>query len=77
LAKAEERVARKNLEFNEGNPCSTSLLSVNKDLALDCLQQIGINLGVSSVEKDNNLYNLLGLESKREVGELGVLSRIG
>jgi hypothetical protein len=77
LAKAEERVARENLEFNEGNPCSTSLLSVNKDLALDCLQQIGINLGVSSVEKDNNLYNLLGLESKREVGELGVLSRIG
>jgi hypothetical protein len=59
LAKAEERVARKNLEFNEGNPCSSSLLSVNKDLALDCLQQIGINLGVSSVEKDYNFYNLL------------------
>jgi hypothetical protein len=29
LAKAEERVSRKNLEFNEGNPCHTSLLSVN------------------------------------------------
>jgi hypothetical protein len=39
LAKAEERVARKNLEFNEGNLCSTSLFSVNKDLALDCLQK--------------------------------------
>jgi hypothetical protein len=71
LAKAEERVARKNLEFNEGNPCSTSLFSVNKDLALDCLHNIGINLGVSSVEKDLNLYNLLELESEREVCELG------
>jgi hypothetical protein len=59
LAKAEERVAKKNLEFNEGNPRSSSLFSVNKDLALDCLQQIGINLGVSSVEKDYNFYNLL------------------
>jgi hypothetical protein len=77
LAKAEERVARKNLEFNEGNPCSPSLLSVNKDLALDCLQQIEINLGVFSVEKDSNLYILLELELEREVGELGGLSRIG
>jgi hypothetical protein len=51
LAKAEERVARKNLEFKEGNPCPTSLLSVNKDLALNCLQQIGLNLGESSLEK--------------------------
>jgi purine-nucleoside phosphorylase len=77
LAKAEERVAKKNLEFNEGNPCSTSLFSVNKDLALDCLQNIGINLGVFSVEKDINLYNLVELESEMEVGELGSLNRIG
>jgi hypothetical protein len=78
LAKAEERVARKNLEFNEGNPCSTSLLSVNKDLALDCLQQIGINLGVFVVEKESNFYNLMEIESGREVGELGGgLNRIG
>jgi hypothetical protein len=41
LAKAEERVVRKNLEFNEGNPCYTTLFPVNKDLALDCLQNIG------------------------------------
>jgi hypothetical protein len=75
--KVEDRVARKNLEFNDGNPCFTSLFSVNKDLALDCLQHIGINLGVSSVEKDINLYNLMELESEREVGELGRLSRIG
>jgi hypothetical protein len=44
LVKAEERVARKNIEFSAGNPWSTYLLSVNKYLALDCLQQIGINL---------------------------------
>jgi hypothetical protein len=68
LAKAEVRVARKNLEFNEGNPCPTSLLSVNKDLAMNYLQQIGLNLGESSLEKDNNFYNLLDLESDREIG---------
>jgi hypothetical protein len=51
LAKAEVRVARKNLEFNEGNPCPTSLLSVNKDLAMNYLQQIGLNLGESSLKK--------------------------
>jgi hypothetical protein len=62
LAKAEERVARKNLRFNEGNPYPTSLLSVNRDLAMNCLQQIGLNLGESSLEKDNNFYNLLDLE---------------
>jgi hypothetical protein len=71
LAKAEERVAMKNLEFSEGNPCSTSLLSVNKDLALDCLQKIGFNLGEYSVEKDNNFYSLLEPDSGREVGEVG------
>jgi hypothetical protein len=69
LAKAEERVAKKNLEFQKGNPCSTSLLSVNKDLALNCLQQIGLNLGKSSLEKEFNYFNLLDLESQREEGE--------
>jgi predicted nucleic acid-binding Zn finger protein len=77
LAKAEERVTRNNLEFNEGNPCSTFLFSVNKDLALDCLHNIGINLGVSSVEKDLNLYDLLELESEREVCELGGVNKTG
>jgi hypothetical protein len=71
LAKAEGRIARKNLEFNEGIPCPTSLISVNKDLALNCLQQIGLNLGESSLEKDNNFYNLLDLKSDGEMGELG------
>ncbi|CAL5042358.1 unnamed protein product [Urochloa decumbens] len=71
LAKAEERVARKNLEFSKGNSSSHSLFSVNKDPALVFLQQIGINLGESNVEKDNNFYNLLDLESEREVGEMG------
>jgi hypothetical protein len=71
LAKAEGRIARRNLEFNEGIPCPTSLISVNKDLALSCLQQIGLNLGESSLEKDNNFYNLLDLKSDGELGELG------
>jgi hypothetical protein len=44
---------------------------VNKDLALDCLQQIGINLRDFSLEKDNDLYYMLDLESKRDVCELG------
>jgi hypothetical protein len=35
---------------------------------MNCLQQIGLNLGESSLEKDNNFYNLLDLESDREVG---------
>jgi hypothetical protein len=35
------------------------------------------NLGVSSVEKDINLYNMLELESEKEVGEWGGLNRIG
>jgi hypothetical protein len=48
---AEGWIARKNLEFNEGIPCPTSLISVNKDLALNCLQQIGLNLGESSLKK--------------------------
>jgi hypothetical protein len=71
LTKAEGRIARKNLEFNEGIPCPTSLNSVNKDLALNCLQRIGLNLGESSLEKDNNFYNLLDLKSDGEMGGWG------
>jgi hypothetical protein len=71
LAKAEGRVARKNLEFVEGNSCPTSLLSVNRDLALNCLQQIGFNLGESSLDKDNNIYNLLDLESDKDIEGMG------
>jgi hypothetical protein len=52
LAKAEERVARKNLEFHEGNPCSSPFISVGKDIALICLQQIGFNLGESNLDND-------------------------
>jgi hypothetical protein len=38
---------------------------------LNCLQQIGFNLGKSSLEKDNNLDSLLGFVPVGEVGELG------
>jgi hypothetical protein len=76
LNKAEERVSRKNLEFNECTTCSTSLISVNKDLALSYLQQIGLNLGESSLEKDNIFYNLFGNESGREIGEFEEFDRV-
>jgi hypothetical protein len=77
LAKAEERVARKNLEFSEGNPCSTSLLSINKDLALVCLQQIGINLGVSSVEKTVICITFWELNRRGEIVSWEGLNKIG
>jgi hypothetical protein len=63
LTKAKGRVARKNLEFKEVTPCPSSLLSVPRNLALDGLHQLGINLGTSSLEKDNNFYNSLGFGS--------------
>jgi hypothetical protein len=60
LAKAERRITRKNLEFKEGKPSHSSLLFVTRDLVIDGLHQIGISLGDSFLEKDNNLCNLLG-----------------
>jgi hypothetical protein len=61
LAKAEGRVARRNLELSEGISSSAPLFTVNRDLAMTCLQQLGFNLGDSSVEKDKNLNDLLGV----------------
>jgi hypothetical protein len=61
LAKAEGRVARMNLEISEGIPSSAPLYSINRDLAMNCLQQLGFNLGDSSVEKDKNVDDLLGV----------------
>jgi hypothetical protein len=61
LAKAEGRVARRNLELSKGISSSAPLFTVNRDLAMNCLQQLGFNLGDSSVEKDNNLNDLLGV----------------
>jgi hypothetical protein len=71
LAKAEERVAKKNLEFSGGNSHSNSLITVNRDIAMNCLQQIGINLGESDKDRDNNLQSLFALELEREDIEFG------
>jgi hypothetical protein len=71
LAKAEEPVAKKNLRSRGGNPQSNSLLSVNKDMAIDCLQQIGINLGESSKDRKDNFHNLMSLELERGAAEFG------
>jgi hypothetical protein len=60
LAKAEGRAARRNPEFSEGIPSSAPFCSVNRDLAIDCLQQLGFNLGNSSLKKDFILDDLLG-----------------
>jgi hypothetical protein len=68
LAKAEERVARRNLELSEGISSPAPLFSVNRDLAMTCLQQLGINLGSSSVENDKNLIELLGVGVGEGVG---------
>jgi hypothetical protein len=61
LAKAEGRVARRNLELSEGISSSAPLFTVNRDLAMNCLQQLGFNIGDSSVEEDDNLNDLLGV----------------
>ncbi|EFE88087.1 hypothetical protein, partial [Bifidobacterium breve] len=73
LAKAQERAARKNLEFHGGNPHPISLFSFNKDKALEYLQQIGFNLGTTSVNKEDNLQTLLNLELERDEVENGGL----
>jgi signal recognition particle GTPase len=68
LAKAKERVSRRNLELSEGTSSPAPLFSVNRDLAITCLQQLGINLGNSSVENDKNLIELLGVGVGEGVG---------
>jgi hypothetical protein len=72
LAKAEERVARRNLDLSEGISSPAPLFSINRDLAMTCLQQLGINLGSSSVESDNNMIELLGVGVGEGVGGGGV-----
>jgi hypothetical protein len=61
LAKAKGRVARRNLELSEGISPSAPLFTVNRDLAMNCLQQLGFNLSDYSVDKDNILNDLLGV----------------
>jgi hypothetical protein len=50
---------------------SHPLCFVSSDLALHCLQQLGLNLGSSDLEQDNNLCNLFIREEGGEVSELG------
>jgi hypothetical protein len=50
---------------------SPPLLPVSSDLALHCLQQLGLNLGSSDLEKNNNLCNLLERGKGGEMSELG------
>jgi hypothetical protein len=40
-------------------------------MAIDCLQQIGINLGESSKDRKNNFHNLMSLELERGAAEFG------
>jgi hypothetical protein len=54
MAKAEERAAKRNLEFSGGTPHSPSLLSVNNSNSSFLMQQIGINLGNNSQDRDLN-----------------------
>jgi hypothetical protein len=68
LAKAEGRVARRNLELSEGISPSAPLFTVNRDLAMNCLQQLGFNLSDYSVDKDNILNDLLGVGIGRSRG---------
>jgi hypothetical protein len=77
LAKTEERVHRKNFEFHEGNPHPTSLLYINKDIAINYLQQIGLNIGEISEDKGNNFHTLMDIEWEREQLSLGGLTKIG
>jgi hypothetical protein len=71
LAKAKERAVRKNLEFDGGNPSSPSLFFVSSDLALHYLQQLGLNLGSSELDQDNNLCSLLNHGMGGDVSESG------
>jgi hypothetical protein len=72
LVKAKERAAKKNLEFKDCMSPSHPLFSVSSDLALQCLQQLGLNLGSSELEQNNNLGSLFFREEGGEVSELGV-----
>jgi hypothetical protein len=71
LVKAKKRAAKKNLEFKDGKSPSPPLLYVSSDLALHCLHQLGLNLGSSDLEQNNNLCNSL------DRGKGGVMSELG
>jgi hypothetical protein len=67
LLKAMERAAKKNIEFRDGMSSSHPLFSVSSDLASHCLKQLGLNLGSSDLEQDNNLASLFVREEDGKV----------
>jgi hypothetical protein len=77
LAKAQERAAKRNLEFDGGNSHYISPFTVNRDIALDCLQQIGIDVGDNSDDKISCVQNLLACELEREDVEFDGLEQVG
>jgi hypothetical protein len=72
LVEAKERAAKKNLEFKDGMSSSHPLFSVSRDLASHCLKQLGLNLGSSNLEQDNNLASLFVREEDGKVSELAI-----
>jgi hypothetical protein len=72
LARAEERAARKNLEFGGGMLSSNSLSNVDKSFALGCLQLLGISCGVSDLTKFDNVQKLLDSDLVPEKLEQGL-----
>jgi hypothetical protein len=72
LVKAKEQAAKKNIEFKDGNSPPPPLFFVSSDLALHYLQQLGLNLGSSDLEQNNNLCSLLDHGKGGEESELGV-----
>jgi hypothetical protein len=73
LAKAQGRAARKNLEFHGDNPRPISLLSVNRDKTLEYMQEIGVNFGSSSMDREDSFQALMNLELERDEVEGGGL----
>jgi hypothetical protein len=71
LTKAQERAAKRNLELDGGNSHPNSSFAVSRDLTLECLQQIGLDVGVSKEDRNCFIQNFLAIESEREVVESG------
>jgi hypothetical protein len=66
LTKAQELAAKRNLEFGGGNSQSNSSCTVNRDIAVELLQNIGLDVGMTSDVKNVALQRFLDLEVERE-----------
>jgi hypothetical protein len=62
---------RKNLEFGGGTPCLSPsfLCSGNKHRVVDCMQQLGVLLGESDVDKNHSFLELVNVDIERETWE--------